>query len=73
MDTHFFVTCKCLVDFCNVENEYNENNADDDKTDVEQDKLLARNTVLFYAVRIFRNNLYSVILATHNFTINGFP
>jgi len=70
---HFFVIGKGLVDSCNVDNEYNENNGDKNKSYVEQDKLLVRNTELPSAVRIFRNNLDSVKFTTHDFTVSGFP
>ena len=40
---------------------------------MEQDELLARNAVSFGAIRIFRNDLDCVILATHDFTVSGFP
>ena len=45
--THLFVADKGLVDPCNVDNEQNEDDSDQDKTDMEQVKLLARYAVLF--------------------------
>ena len=71
--THFFVIHKSFVDFYDVGNEQNEDYGDNNKPDIEQNKLLARNAVLLSAVRIFRNNLDSVILTTHDFTVSGFP
>ena len=73
MHTHFLVTDKGLVDPCNVDNEQNEDDSDQDKPDMEQVKLLARYAVLPCTGRVFRNNLDSVELTTHNFTINGCP
>jgi hypothetical protein len=70
---HLFVRDECLVDLCNVDYEQNKNNSDQDKPDMEQVKLLARYAVLPCTGRVFRNNLDSVELTTHNFTINGCP
>ena len=73
VDTHFFIVHESLVDLDDVDNEKYEDNGEQDKPDMEQHELLARNAVLLRALRIFRNNLDGVILATHFFTISGFP
>ena len=73
VDTHFFIVHESLVDLDDVDNEKYEDNGEQDKPDVEQHELLARNAVLLRALRIFRNNLDGVILTTHFFTVSGFP
>jgi len=73
MHAHFFIVRKGSVDFCDMKYEQSENNGDNGKSDVEKLELLTRNAELPCAFRIFRNDLDSVKLTTHNFTINGFP
>ena len=73
VDTHFFIVHESLVDLDDVDNEKYEDNGEQDKPDVEQHELLARNAVLLRALRIFRNNLDGVIFTTHVITVSGFP
>lgn len=73
VDTHFFIVHESLVDLDDVDNEKYEDNGEQDKPDMEQHELLARNAVLLGAFRIFRNNLDGVILTTHVITVSGFP
>ena len=73
MYAHLFVVCKSLVDFCNVDNEQYEDDADNDKPDMEQPELLARNAVLPCTRRIFRNDLNCIIFTIHVSTVSGCP
>lgn len=73
VDTHFFIVHESLVDLDDVDNEKYEDNGEQDKPDMEQHELLARNAVLLGAFRIFRNNLDGVIFTTHVITVSGFP
>lgn len=73
VDTHLFVVHESPVDFRYVDNEKYKDDGEQDKPDVEQHELLARNAVLLRAFRIFRNNLDCVILTTHFITVNDFP